>query len=128
MSDIDVIRSAISGDAQAVLKAQVASVQREIIERVAINITTREAIHELLSGVRHTILQLEPLHEGLPDDQRNRHERLLLEHEYRTLVLRLSEEQRSCWNDVQRLKSELRMVTRELSSLQRRDQRVGSIG
>lgn len=101
--------------------------QREIIERLGINITTREAIHELLSHVRHTILQLEPAHEGLPDDPRNRHERILLEHEFRQLVLRLSDEQRSCWGDVQRLKNELRLCTRELLALQKRDKRLTSL-
>jgi hypothetical protein len=127
MSDIDIIRAAINGDAQAVITAQIGSIQREIVQRLAINITTREAIHELISGVRHTKLQLEPAHDGLPDDQRDRHERLLMEHEYRSFVVRLTEEQRSCWNDVQRLKTELRGCERELLALQKRDRRQASI-
>lgn len=127
MTDIDVIRSAMTGDARAVLQHQAARVQREIIERLAINITTREAIHELISAVRHTILALAPAHDGLPDDPRERHERLALEHEYRTLILRLSEEQRACWNDVQRLKSELRGCERDLLALEQREKRFGSL-
>jgi hypothetical protein len=127
VTDIDSIRAAITGDYQAVLKQQVDLVQREIIERLAINITTREAIHELISHVRRSILQLEPAHEGLPDDPGARRERLVLEHEFRTLVLRLSEEQRNCWSDVQRLKAELRLCERDLLGHQKRDARLGSI-
>lgn len=127
MSDIDVIRAGINGDAQAVITEQISSIRREIVQRLAINITTREAIHELLSGVRHATLDLEPAHEGLPDDPGNRHERLILGHEYRTLIVRLSEEQRSCWNDVQRLKTELRQCERELLTLQKRDKRLAGL-
>lgn len=126
-NDIDIIRSAINGDARAVITEQIDSIQREIVQRLAINITTREAIHELISGVRHTTLEFEPAHEGIPDDPRNRHERLLLGHEYRTLIVRLSEEQRSCWNDVQRLKTELRQCERELLTLQKRDKRLAGV-
>jgi predicted NUDIX family NTP pyrophosphohydrolase len=122
--EIDVVRAAISGDAQAVIKDQMARAQREIIERLGLNITTREAIHELLSSVRTTIMQLEPHNAWEADDPRARHERLALEHEYRQLILRLSEEQRSCWNDVQRLKSELRACERELLTQQQREQRL----
>ena len=86
MTDIDVIRSAMTGDARRLLQHQMSRAQREIVERLAINIRTREAIHELISGVRQTILALEPAHDGLPDDPRARHERLALEHEYRTLM------------------------------------------
>lgn len=126
-NDVDTVRAAITGDAQAVLNEQIASIEREIIQRRAINLTTRTAIHELLSSVRHTILQLEPAHDGIPDDPRARNERLLLGHEYRALIQRLSEEQRNCWNDIQRLKQELRLCERDLLALQQRDKRLRSI-
>lgn len=124
MNEIDAIASAMNGDRRAVLRHQAARVQREIVERLAINIRTRETIHELVSEVRRATLQLEPAHEGLPDDPRARQERMLLEHEYRALILRLSDEQRSCWLDVQRLKAELRGLERDLLAQHKRERRL----
>lgn len=124
VKDIDIITAAISGDRIAVLRDQLDRINTEIIQRLAINITTREAIHDLLHNMRQTILHLEPAHEGLADDPRTRTERLLLEREYRSLILRLADEQRSCWEDIQALKAEARIAEKELLTMQRRDRRL----
>jgi hypothetical protein len=123
MSDIDVIAAAISGDRKAVLQEQLASIDRERIERLAINITTREAIHELLADLRHDILRLEP-HSGEADEAMRAHERFALKEEFRRLVLRLSDEQRDCWNDKQALQAEARQLLQQLTTLDRRDRRL----
>lgn len=121
--DIDVISAALNGDRRAVLTDQLRRIDVEIIERLAINITTREALHELLREVRQDILHLEP-HAGNPDDPTSRRDRLGLQKEYRILVRELSAEQRSCWMDTQALKLEARTIEKELLALQQRDRRL----
>lgn len=122
--DIDVITAALHGDKRSVLKDQRERIDREIIDRLAINITARTTIHELISEVRQDILSLEPPHAGVPDDPVARHERLHLKEEYRRLVLRLADEQRSCWTDTQALKGEARNIEKDLLGLEQRDRRL----
>ena len=122
--DIDIITAAISGDKRAVLKDQLERLDREIIDRLAINITARQSIHELISDVRRDILEHEPPHEGAPDDLNIRRDRMMLKREFRTLVKDLLIEQRSCWNDTQVLKAEVRNVERDLLVLKQRDRRL----
>jgi hypothetical protein len=122
--DIDIITAALHGDKQAVLKDQLERIDREIIERLAINITTRTSLHELMREVREDVLLLEPPHLNAPDDPTKRHERLGLKREYRYLVKDLMAEQRSCWNDTQALKTEMRIVEKELLALKQRDRRL----
>lgn len=122
--DIDIINAALSGDRRAVLKDQLRRIDTEIIERLAVNITTREAIHEQLTDLRRDIMSCEPAHHGLPDDPVIRRDRFVLKRDYRKLVLDLAEEQRSCWHDTQALKTEARLVEKELLTLAQRDRRL----
>jgi hypothetical protein len=126
--DIDIIAAALTGDRQAVLKDQLRRIDLEIVTRMAINLTTRHAIHELLSHVRGDQLRIEPAHDGLPEDPSTLRERLGLQREFRMLVRELSEEQRSCWHDTQALKAEARLVEKELLQLKQRDRRLGEFG
>jgi hypothetical protein len=122
--EFDVIRAALIGDKQAVLQDQLARIDTEALQRLAINITTREALHHVLHEMREEITRLEPPHHGAPDDARREHERLLIKRDYWQLLLRLSEEQRSCWNDTQHLKGEARIVEKELLTVRQRDRRL----
>lgn len=126
--DIDIIAAALTGDRQAVLKDQLRRIDGEIITRLAINLTTRHAIHELLAHVRADQLRIEPAHEGLPENATTLRERLGLQREFRQLVRELSEEQRACWNDTQALKAEARLLEKELLQLKQRDRRLGEFG
>jgi hypothetical protein len=126
--DIDIIAAALTGDRQAVLKDQLRRIDTEIIMRLAINLTTRHAIQELLAHVRADQLRLEPEHEGLPENPTTLRERLGLQREFRMLIRELSEEQRSCWADTQALKTEARGVEKELLQLRQRDKRLGDFG
>lgn len=121
VTDVDIIAAALSGDRRAVITEQLETIEREIIERLAINLTTRQAIHELIHEVRQDILSLEP-HEG-ESDLRSQ-ERFALKEEFRKLVLRLADEQRDCWNDKQELKKEARALQAALSTLRIRDKRL----
>jgi hypothetical protein len=122
--EFDVIRAALTGDKQAVLKDQLTRIDQEVLQRLAINITTREALHNILHEVRAEILRLEPVHEGAPDDARREHERLILKRDYWQFLLRLSEEQRSCWQDTQHLKNDARFAEKELLTIRHRDRRL----
>jgi hypothetical protein len=125
--DIDIIAAALTGDRQAVLKDQLRRIDLEIITRLAINLTTRHAIHELISHVRGDQLRLEAP-EGLGEDPSTLRERMALQREFRALVRELSEEQRSCWHDTQALKTEARQVEKELLQLKQRDRRLSEFG
>ncbi len=122
--DIDIIHAAMSGDRQTVLKDQLERIDREITQRLAINITTRHAVHELIMELGNDIIALEPPHDGAPDDLGARHERLLLKRELRELTIRLVDEQRACWNDKQTLQTEARLVEKELLTQRLRDKRL----
>src|ERR1051325_2573310 len=122
--DIDIISAALSGDKRAVLKDQLRRIDTQIIERLAVNITTREALHEQLTDLRRDILTLEPLHHGLQDDPVIRRDRFVLKRDYRKAVGDLSEEQRNCWRDTQALKTEARQVEKDLLGLHLRDTRL----
>jgi len=123
--DIDIISAALTGDRQAVLKDQLRRIELEIVTRLAINLTTRHAIHELIAHVRADQLRIEAPHEGMGDDPMTLRERMGLQREFRALVRELSEEQRSCWHDTQALKAEARQVEKELLQLTQRDRRLG---
>lgn len=122
--DIDIIHAAMSGDRQTVLKDQLERIDREITQRLAINITTRHAVHELIMELRNDIISLDPPHEGAPDDIGARHERLVLKRELRALTVRLMDEQRACWTDKQTLHTEARLVEKELLTQRLRDRRL----
>ena len=122
--DVDIINAALSGDKRAVLKDQLRRIDIEIIERLAVNITIREALHEQLTDLRRDIIALEPAHEGLPDDPVIRRDRFVLKREFRKLVGDLYAEQRDCWRDTQPLKTEARHVENDLLALHQRDRRL----
>ena len=123
--DIDIIAAALSGDRQSVMKDQLRRIETELIGRLAVNITTRENIHNLLADIRADLLKLEPPHDGLGEDPSTLTDRIALKREWRALVRELSEEQRSCWNDTQALHAEARLVEKELLQSRQRDKRLG---
>jgi len=123
--DIDIVAAALSGDRQAVLTDQLRRIETELIGRLAVNITTRENIHNLLADLRADLLKLEPPHDGLGDDPSTLTDRIALKREWRSLVRELSEEQRSCWADTQALRTEARQVEKELLQVRQRDKRLG---
>jgi len=123
--DIDIIAAALSGDRRAVYIDQLKRIETELIARLAVNITTRETIHNLLHEIRNDLLRLEAPHDGLGDDPSTLTDRIVLKREWRQLVRSLAEEQRSCWADTQALKSEARIVEKELLTLAHRDRRRG---
>lgn len=123
MNDIDVIAAALSGDRHAVLKDQLRRIEIEIVARLAINITTREAIHHRITDLRTDLLKLAPPHDGLGDDPTTLRDRLSLKREMRLLLRELSDEHRSCWSDTQALRTEARIVEKELLQHQYRDKR-----
>jgi hypothetical protein len=122
--EFDVIRAALTGDKQAVLQDQLTRIDQEVLQRLAINITTRETLHTVLREVREEILRLEPAHDGAPDDARREHERLILKRDYWQFLLRLGDEQRSCWQDTQHLKTDARHAEKELLTVRQRDRRL----
>lgn len=122
--DIDIIAAALTGDRRAVLKDQLLRINTEIIERLAVNIVTREALHEQLTDLRRDIIATEPAHHGLPDDTIIRRDRFMLKRDYRQLIADLREEQRNCWRDTQVLKGEARQIEKELLALNQRDRRL----
>lgn len=122
--DIDIVAAALSGDKKAVLKEQLTRIDREILERVMIELLTRASIEDDVRDLREQLLQLQPAHQGVPDDPVQRRDRLALKKEELDLTKELREERRECWNDVQALKREERDVQKELSTTERRDKRL----
>ena len=123
MTDIDTISAALHGDKRAVLKDQLQRLEREVVERLLIDVLTRSAVEAEVTDIRSEIIRLQPP-EGQADDPGQRRDRLALEKERADLTKELRVEQRDCWRDVQELKREERQVEKELLTVHQRDKRL----
>src|SRR5262245_24919494 len=92
--DIDIISAALHGDKQAVLKHQLAQIDREILENIFLELAQRHSLHDEIDELRKQLLALEPA-DAQPDDPAKRKDRLKLQDqvlsetkEERTLELR----------------------------------------
>lgn len=122
--DIDIVAAALSGDKKAVLKEQLRLIDREILERLMIELLTRDGIEHDVADIRNEIIQLQPDHDGNPDDPVKRRDRLALRKEELDLTKELREEREGCWRDVKDLKREERDVQKELTTIEKRDKRL----
>lgn len=121
--DIDIVAAALSGDKVAVLKDQLQRLEREILERIVIELLTRTTIEHEVADLRNEILNLQP-GEGQADDPMARRDRLALKKECLELSGEIRSERRDAWKDVQHLKTEERIVEKELLTVQQRDKRL----
>lgn len=76
--EIDIISAALHGDQQAVLKYQLASISREILENIFLELAQRHSLHGEIDELRKQLLALEPA-EAQPDDPAKRKDRLKLQ-------------------------------------------------
>jgi hypothetical protein len=76
--EIDIISAALHGDQQAVLKHQLASISREILENIFLELAQRHSLHEEIDELRKQLLALQPA-EAQPDDPTTRKDRLKLQ-------------------------------------------------
>ena len=121
--EFDHISAALTGDKRAVLKDQLQRLEREVVERLLIDVLTRAAVEGEVTDIRGEIIRLQP-REGQGDDPVARRDRLALEKERADLTKELRTEQRDCWRDVQELKREERQVEKELLTVHQRDRRL----
>lgn len=121
--DFDKISAALTGDKRAVLKDQLKRLEREVVERLLIDVLTRANVEEEVRDIRNEILNLQPA-DGQPDNPTERSARLTLKKECLDLTKELRVEQRDCWRDVQNLQREEREVEKELLLVHQRDKRL----
>lgn len=121
--EFDHISAALTGDKRAVLKDQLQRLEREVVERLLIDVLTRAAVEGEVTDIRGEIIRLQPP-DGQGDDPVARRDRLALEKERADLTKELRAEQRDCWRDVQELKREERQVEKELLTVHQRDKRL----
>jgi uncharacterized protein with von Willebrand factor type A (vWA) domain len=122
MDDIDAVLGALHGDKQHVLKEQLRSIEKEIVERRLINADTAIQVNEEVQELGSEIENLRPAHENAHDVERK--DRLVLERERLDLTKELREDQRDGWKDVQMLKREEREVENELLGNDQRHKRT----
>jgi hypothetical protein len=120
--DLDVALDGVHADKEKVLKGQLRSIEREIVERRLIAADTSLQVHDEVSDLRNDIINLTPAHENTPDVARK--DRMVLEQEERALTKEIREEQRDTFKDVQALKREERDVEKELLTEEQRHKRT----
>ena len=104
------------------LKGQLNSIEREIVERRLISADTSVAVNEEAGELANEIANLRPANLQVPDGERR--DRVVLEREKLDLTKELREEQRDAWKDVQNLKREEREVENELVGNELRHKRT----
>ena len=122
MDDIDEVLGGLHRDKQHVLKEQVKSIEREIVERRLISADTKIVVNEEAGELANQIANLRPANPQLADVERK--DRVVLEREKLDLTKELREEQRDAWKDVQILKREEREVENELLGNDQRHKRT----
>jgi hypothetical protein len=120
--EVDELLGALHGDKQKVLKGQLTSIEREIVERRLISADTSVAVNEEAGELANEIANLRPANPHVPDVERK--DRVVLEREKLDLTKELREEQRDAWKDVQMLKREEREVENELVGNELRHKRT----
>ena len=120
--EIDDVLGALHGDKQKVLKGQLRSIEKEIVERRLIAADTSLAVNDEVCELGTEIANLRPANEQLPDVERK--DRLVLEREKLDLTKELRVEQRDAWKAVQELKREEREVENELVGNEQRHKRT----
>jgi hypothetical protein len=120
--DVDDLLGSLHADKKAVLKGQLRTIEKEIVERRLISADTSLSVGEEIGEVRNEIVRLEPAHENAPDVERK--DRMVLEREKLELSKELREEIRDSWKDVQMLRREEREVAKELTTDEQRHRRT----
>jgi hypothetical protein len=111
-SDVEAALDDVHADNKRLLKAQLRSIEEEIVERRLIAVDTSLQVHDEVGELDNTMANLRPPHENAPDVERK--DRMILEREKLDLTKEIREEQRDSWKDVQNLKREEREVEKEL--------------
>lgn len=120
--DIDALLGGLHDDKQKVLKEQIKTIEKEIVEREVIGVENRVTVAEEVGLLRDEILNLRPPHEQVGDVHRK--DRQVLEREQLDLTKELREERRDAWKDIQQLKREEREVEKELLGNEQRHKRT----
>ena len=124
----ELIKAALHGDKEEVLKEQHESIEQEIKKRKAIDEANVKHVEEDIVQLHNEILEFKRL-EGehareAPDERRDR---LNLVKEELGLTKELRLENRDSWKDIQALKQEERVVEKELTALGQRKKRYDEI-
>ena len=104
-NELDGVLDALHGDRKALLTSQLRSIEEEVVERRLIATDTTLVVHDEVGELTNELL-------NLPDGQRQ--ERLQLAREQRGLRREVRDELRNAWKEVQALRTEERLVEKEL--------------
>lgn len=124
----EIIKAALHGDKEEVLKGQHESIEQEIRKREAIDDENLKHVEEDIVLLHNEILgfkRLEGEHARESPDERR--DRLNLVKEELDLTKELRLENRDAWKDLQVLKQEERVVEKELTTLAQRKKRYDEI-
>lgn len=124
----ELIKAALHGDKEEVLKEQHASLEHEIHKREAIDKANVKHVEEDIVQLHNEILGFKPLEgENVRESPDQRRDRLNLVKVELDLTKELRLENRDSWKDIQVLKQEERVVEKELTTLAQRKKRYDEI-
>jgi hypothetical protein len=124
----EVIKAALHGDKEEVLKEQHDSIEQEIQKREKIDVANVKHVEEDIVQLHNEILGFKYLDgENLRETPDQRRDRLNLVKVELDLTKELRLENRDTWKDVQVLKQEERVVEKELTTLAQRKKRYDEI-
>jgi len=123
MNDLDDILQSMHNDKVVVLREQLAAIDKQEEDRIAIDAQIKRQLDDNIADVRADELRLTQDPE-LPDTQREARVQFLFKR--LDLINRLSDEMRHCWSDYQRLEEQKREIQRELITLEQRRDRTNA--
>jgi hypothetical protein len=122
MNELDDVLESLHNDKVAVLREQLAAIDAQEKDRVAIDEQIKGRLETSIGEVRADELHVSPDRDSSQGADVQREARVQFLFKRLDLLNRLSDEMRQCWSDYQRLEEQKREIQRELTLLgQRRD-------
>lgn len=124
MTTEDIV-NALYEDKRRLLEEQLGSINAALAERQAIHTNGMTSINGETRTLRDLILTMTPDHGEHGDPQR--HDRSRLELSWANLTREARDEERNNWRDQQHLRTEERLVQRDLTAARRQEERIKTL-
>lgn len=126
MNELDDVLERLHNDKVAVLREQLAAIDAQEKDRVAIDEQIKGRLEASIGEVRADELHVSPDRDSALGADVQREARVQFLFKRLDLLTRLSDEMRQCWSDYQRLEEQKREIQRELTLLGQRRERTNA--
>lgn len=123
----EIIKAALHGDKEIVLAQQHLSIEQQIAERERLDKENLLKVVEDLAAVHNEVLSLTPDEGQARAGPEQRRDMIALVKEEIGLSKEMRAETRDTWKDIQQLKTEERIVEKELTQVEQRKKRYDEL-